>query len=53
MSKLFKCFSNYIPIHIIQIILSEEDIDIVIEETVNNKDFEKPDAETETYGSIE
>ena len=51
--KLFKCFSNYIPIHIIPNILNEEDIDIVIEEIVNNKDFEKSDTETETYESIE
>ena len=28
--KLFKCFSNYIPMHIIPNILKEEDIDIVI-----------------------
>ena len=34
--KLKKCFSNYIPIHIIPNILTEEDIDIVIEEIVNN-----------------
>ena len=29
--KLFKCFSNYIPINIIPKILKETDIDIVIE----------------------
>ena len=29
--KLIKCFSIYIPIHIIPNILNEEDIDIVIE----------------------
>ena len=51
--KLFKCFSNYIPIHIIPIILNEEDIDLVIEEIVNNKDFEKSVIEIETYESIE
>ena len=51
--KLNKCFSNYIPIHIIPIILDEEDIDIVIEEIVNNKDFEKSNCEIETYESIE
>ena len=39
--KLFKCFSNYLPIHIIPNILNEEDIDLVIEEIVNNKDFIK------------
>ena len=51
--KLNKCFTNYIPIHIIPNILNEEDIDIVIEEIVNNKDFEKTDTEIETYESIE
>ena len=51
--KLIKCFSNYIPFHIIPIVLNEEDIDIVIEEIVNNKDFEKSDTEIETYESIE
>ena len=51
--KLIKCFTNYIPINIIPNILNEEDIDIVIEEIVNNKDFEKSDTEIETYESIE
>ena len=51
--NLIKCFSNYIPIHIIPNILNEEDIDIVIGEIVNNKDFEKSDTEVETYESIE
>ena len=51
--KLIKCFSNYIPIHIIPNILNEEDIDIVIEEIVNNKDFEKSDIEIETFDNIE
>ena len=51
--KLIKCFSNYIPIHIIPILLNEEDIDVVIEEIVNNKNFEKSDTEIETYESIE
>ena len=51
--KLIKCFSNYIPVHIIPNSLNEEDIDIVIEEIVNNKDFEKSDTEIETYESIE
>ena len=50
--KIIKCFSNYIPIHIIANIINEEDIDIVIEEKVNNKDFEKSDTEIETYDSI-
>ena len=51
--KLIKCFSNYIPIHIIPNILNENDIDIVIEEIVNNKDFEKSDTEIETFDNIE
>ena len=51
--KLFKCFSNYLPSHIIPIILNEEDIDIVIDEIVNNEDFEKPDTGIETYDNIE
>ena len=51
--KLIKCFSNYIPIHKIPNILNEEDIDIVIEEIVNNKDFEKSDIEIETFDNIE
>ena len=34
--KTIKCFSNYIPIHIIPKILKEEDIDVVIGEVVKN-----------------
>ena len=51
--KLIKCFSNYIPINIIPNILNEEDIDIVIKEVINNKDFEKSDIEIETFNNIE
>ena len=51
--KLIKCFSNYIPIHIIPFTLNEEDIDVVIDELVNNKDFEKSNTKIETYESIE
>ena len=36
------------PIHIIPNILNEEDLDVVIEDIVNNKDFEKSDTEIET-----
>ena len=50
--KIFECFSNYIPIHIIPNILNEEDIDLVIEEVINNKDFEKSDIQIETFESI-
>ena len=51
--RLIKGFINYIPIHIIPKILYEEDIDIVIDEIVNNKDFQKSNTEIETYESIE
>ena len=51
--KLIKCFRNYIPICIIANILNEEDIDIVIEEIVNNKDFKKSDKEKKAYESKE
>ena len=51
--KLIKGFTNYIPIHIIPNKLIEEDINIVIEEIFDNRDFEKSDTEIETYESIE
>ena len=51
--KLFKCFTNYIPINIIPNTLNEADIDVVTEEIVNNKDFEKSDTGKETYESIQ
>ena len=51
--KLIKSFSNYIPIHIILNILNEPDIEIVIEEVVINKDFQKSDTEIETFDKIE
>ena len=51
--KLINCFSTYIPIHIIPNILYEEDIDIVIDEKVIDKDFEKSDTEIETFDNIE
>ena len=51
--ELIKCFSNYIPLHINPNILNEQDIDVVIEEVIKNKDFQKSDTEIETYESIE
>ena len=51
--NFFKYFNNYIPIHIIPNILNEEDIDIVTDEIVNNEEFEKSDAEIETFESTE
>ena len=47
--RIIKCFSNYIPIHIIPNILNDDDIDIVIEEVINIKDFEKSNTEMETF----
>ena len=46
--KLIKCFRSFIPIHIIPNILNQEDIDLVIDEVVINKDFAKSDIEIET-----
>ena len=51
--KLIKCFSNYIPVHIIPNIPIEEDIHLVIDEIGNNKDFKKSEAEIETFDNIE
>ena len=51
--KLIKCFSNYIPINIIPNILIEEDLDVVIDEVINNKDFQKSNTEIETFDNIE
>ena len=51
--KLINCFSKDIPLHIIPNILNEEDLVVVIEEIVDNEDFEKSDTEIETYESIE
>ena len=47
--KLLKCFSKYIPIHIIPNNINEEDFDVVIDGIIKNKDFEKSDTELETY----
>ena len=51
--KLIKCFSNYIPIHIIPNTLNENDIDIVIEEIADNIDFKKSVIDIETFDNIE
>ena len=51
--KLFKCFTNYIPLHIITNILNEEDTYKVIDEMINNKVFEKTGTEIETIDSKE
>ena len=51
--KVIKCFINYIPINEIPYNLNEEDIDLVIDEIVNNEDFDQSDTAIETYESIE
>ena len=51
--KIIKCFGKYIPFDLIPNLLNEEDIDVVIEEIVNNKDFGRSDTELETFDSIE
>ena len=51
--KLITSFSNFIPVHIILNILNEKDIDIVIEEIFNNKEFEKSNIEIETFDNLE
>ena len=50
--KLFKIF-NFLPFHILPNILNDEDIDVVIEEIGNIKDFEKSDSRIEIYEGIE
>ena len=52
-SNVIKCFSIYIPFNIIPNILNEEGIDIVIDEIINTKDFEKTATEIETFDNIE
>ena len=51
--KLIECFSKEIPVHIISNIFNEEDIDKVIEEIINNKDFGKSNTVIETYETRE
>ena len=45
--------TNCKPINIIPKILTEEDIDSVIDEIYNDEDFEKSGTELDTYESIE
>ena len=46
--KIIKCFINSIPIKLIQNIIKEEDLDLLIEGTVNHKNFGKSETEIET-----
>ena len=41
--KSIKCFGNYLPSNLIPNIPNEKDIHLVIDEIVNDKDFEKSD----------
>ena len=51
--NLIKCSSKYIPLDLIPNILNEEDIDVINDDVVINKDFEKSDTEIKTYESVE
>ena len=51
--RLIKCFNNYIPINKISVILNEEDLDILIEEIIADKDFQKSNIELEVFDNIE
>ena len=51
--NLFKCFSTFIPIDIIQNILKQEVLDLIFDQIVNDKVFEKSETEIETFESKE
>ena len=51
--KLVNCFSNFIPLIIIQNVLSEEDLGLKIEGIVNHENFEKSQTEIEAFQTIE
>ena len=51
--KLIKCFSNYIPTSKIANVLNEENLDLVVDEIVKDKDFQKSETGLETYESVE
>ena len=51
--RLVKSSSNYITTNITPKNLNEEDIDIVIEEVIKTKVFQKVDTEREAFDSIE
>ena len=51
--KLFTYFTEYIRVNIIPNILNEEYIVLVIDEIVNDKNFEKSDTGVEIFESIE
>ena len=51
--KIINRFCKYIAINLIPDILNEEDIDLVIDEIVNDRDLGKSETEIETCESIE
>ena len=55
--KIIKCLNAFLPLNVVQNILNEnisiDDLDTVIEEIINNEDFESSEIEIETYDSIE
>ena len=50
--KFIEGFTNYIPINKIQNTQIKKDLHLIIEEIVNDKYFEKPERDMETYESI-
>ena len=54
---IIKCFENFLPLNVIQNILKEhiplDDLDDVIEEIVNDEDFESSEIECESYDNID
>ena len=51
--KLFNCYYTFIRIHIFANFLNDKNIDIVFDEIVNDKDFEKSDVQKEMYETLE
>ena len=51
--RLNKCFNKYTPINKISEILNEEDSDILINEIIADKDFQKSNIELEVFDNIE
>ena len=47
--KLIKYFSKFLPMNNIPNILNDEGLDVVIDEVVRDKDFNKSYTETDTY----
>ena len=49
--NLIKCFTNFIPINMIQNVVNEDDSDLMIEEI--SKNIEKSETDMEIFESIE